>query len=871
MPNLCDPVRRNLATPVDASSLAVFRITFGVVMLLEGATLLQPDGARLWVESLYVDQVHWLFRWPLFEWLPLWSTPWLKLHCVALTLCGALLAAGAYTRVAAAGTFLAWTYLWLLDETLFNNHYYLASLLALLLVWLPSQRCWSVDRWWAIQQGRLSPTAEVSVPFWSIFILRGQLVVVYFFGGVTKLTSEWLLDAQPMAQFLAQPHVVEWFSAVSPALAEWTGQRWFAFVMAYAGMLYDLLIGPLLLVPRTRLLGLLLTLGFHGLNHFVLFRDIGWFPLMGMSATLIFLDPDWPRQAAALVRARRVPLPDWGWLLAGLLVLPPIGAALGWRLASRQRGVQSAPAERSRLSPVVAALVGLWLAVQCAVPLRHYLIAGPVNWTGEGDRLRWSMKASFKMVANCLVRVEDDQLLGSEQPAAAFDWSAWPSELPRVVYQDVSVAALDWSRLPTILIVCEPLVGERIVFNPYGADAPFPAARSYAADAPSPAVDAPSPADTRADVDVAPGVDVAAETDIDAEASAAAETDVDAEADLAADTGADSGTSVDAPTATTTPSLQEQFIAARTAVFERWQRDYGRHPRVHRLITRREMLAAARQRAESLGAGDDVMAALGQATAAVGTLDSTRYSDRERLAALRQFQRQLTVLSTHPQFGPTFRSLLPHLHPLASQGAAATARHFMGVYDPQLVEFVEGGFLRVRREEWRPPAVPGDHPVPGGRTAPATAATAPIADAAAWNDGSLLTVLVDLDQFQRAQQPVWPLVMVCRDVEGNYSIRWNATADLAPRQLPLMKTNPLLVQRYAQRVAGEWERQFGRRPRVYVENFVSMLPHPFQRNVDPAVDLAGAQRSWWRHNAWIEPLRKVGDEGTIDVDLSLIE
>ena len=75
---------------------------------------------------------------------------------------------------------LGFTYLEFIDRTAYLNHYYLAGLIAGLLMFMPAQRQWSVDAW--RRPERFLPT----VPQWTIWLLRFQLVVVYVFAGLAR-------------------------------------------------------------------------------------------------------------------------------------------------------------------------------------------------------------------------------------------------------------------------------------------------------------------------------------------------------------------------------------------------------------------------------------------------------------------------------------------------------------------------------------------------------------------------------------------------------------------------------------------------------------------------------------------------------------
>ena len=64
------------------------------------------------------------------------------------------------------------------------------------------------------------------------------------------------------------------------------------YLISYGGLLFDLLIVPLLLWRRTRPLAFLVALAFH-LTNWYLF-NIGIFPWLMIAATLLFFPPSWP-------------------------------------------------------------------------------------------------------------------------------------------------------------------------------------------------------------------------------------------------------------------------------------------------------------------------------------------------------------------------------------------------------------------------------------------------------------------------------------------------------------------------------------------------------------------------------------------------
>jgi hypothetical protein len=116
----------------------------------------------------------------------------------------------------------------------------------------------------------------------------------------------------------------------------------------------------LLLWRRTRAAGLAVGVAFHVSNHFLF--HIGIFPWFMIAATLLFLEPDWPRR---LLR-RNAPGRD------------------AFRQSVR------------RHHWIVAGLLGVYLLMQMLIPLRHHLYPGNPSWTEEGHRFAWHMKLRSK-------------------------------------------------------------------------------------------------------------------------------------------------------------------------------------------------------------------------------------------------------------------------------------------------------------------------------------------------------------------------------------------------------------------------------------------------------------------------------------------
>ena len=297
-------------------------------------------------------------------------------------------------------------------------------------------------------------------------MLRAQLLVVYTFGGIAKLNRDYLFDAEPVRSMLAQARLP---SALQSALSSqwlasfehWRNSDLAAFEIAYSGLVFDLTVGWLLLVRRTRTLGFALAVVFHGLNHFVLFDDIGVFPLMALGLTTVFFEPDWPRRLANWLTRPRLAAPDWRWLIVGAVVIPGIGALLGWRQRASGRCSPLSKRPSRFLAPAVAA----WCVAQVLLPLRHFAISGDVRWTHEGGLFSWNMKAAQMQAAPLYLRLKCEALAESAQQQSTR--GPLPDLVSRsVVFHQVDPQKLDWTVLPSVVVTHEPICGERVFFNP---------------------------------------------------------------------------------------------------------------------------------------------------------------------------------------------------------------------------------------------------------------------------------------------------------------------------------------------------------------------------------------------------------------------
>src|SRR5262245_18413925 len=146
---------------IDGSSLRAFRVLFGALMLIAVIRFF----AHGWIDAYFYEPRN-FFHYPGFSWVRPWPRPFMHLHFAVMGVAAVLVMLGVWQRAAAAVLGVLFAYAHLCDVTNYLNHYYLLIQVSFLLALLPSG-----DR----------------VPAWAVWVVRAQVGLVYFFGGVAKL------------------------------------------------------------------------------------------------------------------------------------------------------------------------------------------------------------------------------------------------------------------------------------------------------------------------------------------------------------------------------------------------------------------------------------------------------------------------------------------------------------------------------------------------------------------------------------------------------------------------------------------------------------------------------------------------------------
>jgi len=334
-------IQRYIQKDTEAAPLAVFRIIFGTMMLF-GIIRFCSKG---WIDTLYI-QPKFFFSYYGFEWVKPLGTYTYALFFICGLSC-LLIAVGYKFRLAAITFFLSFTYIELMDKTTYLNHYYFVSLIGFLFIFLPAADHYSID-------AKNKASASQKVPQWTIDALKLMVAIVYFYAGLAKLNSDWLLMANPLKIWLAPKYDLP---IVGPLLK----MPVIAYFFSWFGALYDLTIPFLLLYRKTRIAAFIMVIIFHVLTWWLF--PIGMFPFLMIGSALIFFSPQWHRK-----------------------ILLNSAALFKIKIAAPAVGNEALPARRINSKHIV---ILLFFIIQLAFPFRYLLYPGELFWTEEGFRFSW--------------------------------------------------------------------------------------------------------------------------------------------------------------------------------------------------------------------------------------------------------------------------------------------------------------------------------------------------------------------------------------------------------------------------------------------------------------------------------------------------
>ena len=330
-------------TYTSTATLAFFRLAFGLMMLMS----LIRFVAYGWIDTFYI-QPDFHFSYYGFEWVKPLGVYTYLLYIVA-GIAAFFVAIGFKYRISIITFFLAFTYIELMDKTYYLNHYYFISLVSFVLIFLPANAYFSVDSY------RNRELAFAKIPRWNIDILKVMLTVVYFYAGLAKINSDWLIEAMPLRIWLPT-------NADLPLIGSFLKETWVAYAFSWFGMIYDLGIVFLLLYKPTRLFGFFIVVVFHVMTR-ILF-PIGVFPYVMIISTLIFFDARFHQKVLFFFSKFKIHRNIWE--------------------NNKTKIVTFTKVYQTKL-----VFLSSFLLFQLAFPFRYLLYPNELFWTEEGFRFSW--------------------------------------------------------------------------------------------------------------------------------------------------------------------------------------------------------------------------------------------------------------------------------------------------------------------------------------------------------------------------------------------------------------------------------------------------------------------------------------------------
>ena len=318
-------------------------MAFGILML---ASILRFIS-KGWVDQMYVKPKL-FFPYYGFEWVkPLGETGMYFLF-ILLALTSLSIALGFFYRLAAIVFFLVFTYVELIDKTNYLNHYYFISVISFLLIFLPAHRYFSFDA--KINKNIYATHA----PNYFILIIKSQVFIVYFFAGLAKINSDWLLHAQPLKIWLPA-------HSEMPIIGSLLTKEWVAYSFSWFGCLYDLIIPFLLFIPRFIKPAYVLVIIFHLATS--LFFNIGMFPYIMITLTMIFFSENFHLNVVNKLRS---------WL----------------KMTNDPSSIITYSPSNNLIKGFTCIML-LHFSIQLIMPFRFMLYPGELFWTEQGYRFSW--------------------------------------------------------------------------------------------------------------------------------------------------------------------------------------------------------------------------------------------------------------------------------------------------------------------------------------------------------------------------------------------------------------------------------------------------------------------------------------------------
>ena len=342
-------IKENLYKPTSALPLGLFRVFWGVVMVFHFYKLASKSGKVLYLDTVF----H--FKYPFFEWVKVLSPSGMMAVFYLGIIASLLMLLGFYYKTSAKFLFLLYAYVFFLDVSYWNNHYYAYLLINGFFVITDAHKAYSIDK------KRLE--LDDYIPRWQLLLFQFQILIIYFYGGLSKLQNkDWMEN-------------VSGYSLLKNNL-NWDKQYLYltSLIITYGGLLYDLLL-PFFLKWRKAIWWCFPFILLFNISNMIFF-SIGTFPFAMIASFVLF-----------------IPAVHFTKFLK--------------KKAKKTHYVTKTTAFQKQITLF---FITTYVVFQLVFPFRSWFIKGNVFWTGEGKLFSWHMMSSSNRTYsnNFLLKEYDD-------------------------------------------------------------------------------------------------------------------------------------------------------------------------------------------------------------------------------------------------------------------------------------------------------------------------------------------------------------------------------------------------------------------------------------------------------------------------------
>ena len=323
--------------------LVVFRIIFGILMFFSTLRFILKG----WVNDLYEVPTY-FFTYYGFDWVSPLPNPFMYVLFLLLLIACIFIIFGLFYRVNTVLFFIIFTYIELIDKTNYLNHYYFISLISLLLILIPANSYFSLDAYFGICK------RKKTIQAWQINIIKLQIGLVYFFAGISKLNYHWLIEAQPLINWLKH-------QSDFPVIGKLFLYDFTAYLFSWVSAIFDIFIFFLLIDKRSRLISYFVAFVFHIMTAIMF--PIGVFPYVMIASTLIFFNDNFHKKIIDFIYK--------------------------YSLLKSRKLIEEKTNYQTKTNSILNVFLIGFFTLQLFLPLRFILYPGKLFWTEQGYRFSW--------------------------------------------------------------------------------------------------------------------------------------------------------------------------------------------------------------------------------------------------------------------------------------------------------------------------------------------------------------------------------------------------------------------------------------------------------------------------------------------------